>query len=134
MKMSSRRDFFRTASGVGLVMAGVRVVNAHAKLVRSEPKDAARLSTAPKRIELWFNELLDDEFNTVEVLRAKEVAQKDRKNLAKAKPKVDAEDRTHLSLDLPPLEPDSYTVEYRVLSRDGHTAPGRFSFTVLPKS
>ena len=132
MNLSSRRNFLRTAGGVALVMAGVRVVHAHAKLVRSEPKDAARLSGAPKTIELWFNELLDEEFNTVEVFRAKDVAQKDRKNLVKAKPRVDAKDRTHLSLDLPTLEPDSYAVEYRVLSRDGHTAPGRFNFTVLP--
>jgi methionine-rich copper-binding protein CopC len=92
------------------------------------------LGAAPKTIELWFNELLDEEFNTVEVFRAKEVTEKDRKNLVNAKPKVDGKDRTHLSLELPALEPDSYAVEYRVLSRDGHTAPGRFNFTVMPKS
>jgi methionine-rich copper-binding protein CopC len=134
MKMGSRRKFLKGAGYLALLTTGVRVASAHAKLVRSEPKDAARLSVPPRIIELWFNELLDDEFNTLEVYRAKEVTQKDRKNLAKAKPKVDTRDRTHLSLDLAVLEPDSYAVEYRVLSRDGHTAPGRFNFTVLPKS
>jgi methionine-rich copper-binding protein CopC len=133
MKMSSRRDFFRTAGGVAFVMAGVRAVNAHAKLVRSEPADAARLSAAPKTVELWFNELLDDEFNTVEVFRTK-VTREERQNLVKGKAKVDAKDRTHLSVDLPALAPDSYIVEYRVLSRDGHTAAGRFNFTLLAKS
>ncbi len=134
MKIGSRRRFLKGAAYSALLLAGVRLASAHAKLVRSEPKDAAQLTASPKRIELWFNELLDDEFNTVEVYRAKEVTQKDRKNLVQSKPKVDVKDRTYIVLDLPVLEPDSYTVEYRVLSRDGHTAPGRFNFTVLPKS
>lgn len=134
MEISSRRDFLKWGGSVILVLAGVRVARAHAKLVRSEPKDAARLSVAPKKIEIWFNELLDDEFNSVQVFRAKELSQRDRVNLVKAKPHVDAQERTHLLVDLPPLEPDNYVVEYRVLSRDGHSAPGRFTFTVLTKS
>jgi methionine-rich copper-binding protein CopC len=134
VKKHSRREFLKRSGCVALVMAGARVANAHAKLVRSEPENAARLSEAPKTVELWFNELLDDEFNTVEIFPAKEVTRKDRQNLIKAKAKVDAKDRTHLSVDLPALAPNSYIVEYRVLSRDGHTAPGRLNFTVLAKS
>jgi methionine-rich copper-binding protein CopC len=76
--------------------------------------------------------LLDDEFNTIELFRAKELTRKDRKNLIQAKPKIDPKDRTHLSLDLPALDADTYALEYRVLSRDGHTAPGRINFTLLP--
>jgi methionine-rich copper-binding protein CopC len=119
---------------VALLGAGTRITSAHAKIVRSEPKDRATLVTAPKTIELWFNELLDDEFNTVEIYSTKDATAKSRKNLAKEKPKVDPKDRTHLTLTAPPLEPGGYAVEYRVLSRDGHSAPGRFTFTITGKS
>jgi methionine-rich copper-binding protein CopC len=84
-------------------------------------------------MEFWFNELLDDEFNTVHLFASKELADKNRKDLAPDKPQVDKKDRTHLTLNLPPLEPGSYAVEYRVLSRDGHSAPGRITFTIQPK-
>jgi methionine-rich copper-binding protein CopC len=134
VKKRSRREFLKRAGCVALVMMGARVANAHAKAVRSTPENGARLSEAPKTVELWFNELLDDEFNTVDVFPAKEVTRKERQNLVKGKAKVDAKDRTHLTVDLPTLAPDSYIVEYRVLSRDGHTAPGRFNFAVLAKS
>jgi methionine-rich copper-binding protein CopC len=102
----------------------------HARLVRSNPADKARLAQSPERVELWFNELLDDSFHQISVFAAREVGLKQRTNLAKGKPVVDAKDRTHLTVEVQPLSPGEYYVEYRVLSRDGHTAPGRFSFRV----
>ena len=101
---------------------------AHARLMRSDPKDGARLSRSPKTLEFWFNELLDDSFNTVDVFDAKSV--KSRANLAREKPRVDARDRTHLTVALPILPPGEYVAQFRVLSRDGHTAPGRITFNV----
>lgn len=130
VRTGSRREFVRRVGVVTLLTATTRFASAHAKIVRSEPKDGATVHGSPKKIELWFNELLDDQFNTIEIFSAKEVAQKNRKNLAREKPEVDPKDRTHLTFKAPPLEPGSYAVEYRVLSRDGHSAPGRFTFTV----
>ena len=129
-----RREFFRAGAFLALLAGGVQIVEAHAKLVRSTPKDGATLKTAPKTIEFWFNELLDDEFNTVHLFSAKELSEKDRKDLAREKPQVDKKDRTHLTVSLPPLDAGSYAVEYRVLSRDGHSAPGRIMFTVQGRS
>jgi copper resistance protein C len=106
---------------------------AHARMIRSEPKNGAHLARPPETLELWFNELLDEAFNTVELFRAKDLAGKPRPNLTREKPRIDPKDRTHLTLNLPPLEPGDYSVEYRVLSRDGHTAPGRLSFSVGSK-
>jgi methionine-rich copper-binding protein CopC len=134
VRRGSRLEFLKAATGVILFAGVVRVAEAHAKLVRSTPKDGASLRSAPKEIEFWFNELLDDQFNTVHLFAAKELADKDRKDLVHEKPQVDQKDRTHLTLKVPPLEPGSYAVEYRVLSRDGHSAPGRITFILQPKS
>ena len=104
---------------------------AHAQLIKSEPSDKARLKQAPTRVELWFNELLDESFNSVEVIPAAELSLKKHSNLCKGQPKVDPSDRTHLTVSVASLKPGKYVIQYRVLSRDGHTAPGRVSFEVL---
>jgi len=103
---------------------------AHARLLRSLPKADSELSTAPKRIELWFSELLEDGFNTVKVFPSADLAVEKKRNFAKDKPQVDSADRTHMVVDLAPLPPGDYVIEWRVLSRDGHSAPGRATFRV----
>ncbi len=114
-------------------LALVPHAEAHARLVRSLPVKGAELTAAPDRIEMWFNELLDDGFNTVVVFSAAELDSKKHTNLAREKPVVDSKDKTHLSLRLPPLPAGEYVVEWRVLSRDGHSAPGRFTFRISTK-
>jgi methionine-rich copper-binding protein CopC len=104
---------------------------AHARLVRSQPAKDARVTTAPASVELWFNELLDHGFNGIEVFAAGEKASKQRTNLTQGAAVVDPADRTHMSVSLQPLSPGRYVIEYRVLSRDGHSAPGRITFTVV---
>ena len=105
---------------------------AHALLVRSEPKDKQALSTPPKVVRLWFNELLDRGLHAVEVFPASDLKAKKRKSLTAGPPAVNPDDRTELRVELAPLPPGKYVVEYRVLSRDGHSAPGRITFEVLP--
>ena len=114
-----------------VVLVGVSVAFAHARMVRSIPAKQAQLTVPPARVELWFNELLDDNFNVVEVFPAAQVMQKARTELARGEPVVDPQDRTHITIEVEPLPPGEYAVEYRVLSRDGHTAPGRFTFRVV---
>jgi methionine-rich copper-binding protein CopC len=106
---------------------------AHARMLRSVPADKAVLEKSPEKIEMWFNELLDRSFNSVEVFPASEVRARARKNFAKGPAQVDEKDRTHLSVEVAPLPPGEYMVEWRVLSRDGHSAPGRFTFRVTEK-
>ncbi len=105
-------------------------VHAHARLVRSEPARDAEVTAAPRQLELWFNELLENGFNHVTVFPSIELGIKKRSNLTSGKPVVDPRDRTRLTVKLEPLAPGEYVVEWRVLSRDGHTAPGRFTFRV----
>lgn len=103
---------------------------AHAQLIKSDPRDKAELKESPAQVDLWFNELLDDSFNSIEIIPAAEVSAPKHSNFAKGKPKVDAADRTHLSVSVIPLKPGKYVIQYRVLSRDGHTAPGRITFQI----
>ena len=103
---------------------------AHARLVRANPPDKAVLTEAPARVELWFNELLDQGFHSLEVIPAAQLKAKERTNYAEGKPVIDAQDRTRVSVALKPLPPGDYVIEWRVLSRDGHSAPGRLKFTV----
>jgi methionine-rich copper-binding protein CopC len=105
---------------------------AHARMLRSNPAKDAKLTAAPGSVDLWFNELLDEGFNSLEVYAAAELGAEHHKNLAPEKPAVDPADRTHLSVKLPPLPPGEYVVEWRVLSRDGHSAPGRYTFRIRP--
>jgi methionine-rich copper-binding protein CopC len=104
--------------------------HAHARLLRATPANGAEVSAAPSQLELWFNELLEGGFNTVTVFAASELGSKARTDFTQEKPVVDARDRTHLTVKLRPLPPGEYIVEWRVLSRDGHSAPGRFTFRV----
>ncbi len=104
---------------------------AHARLTRSVPEAGAQLTLSPARVELWFNELLDGgEFNTITVLPSSEGPAANRISLSTGKAEVDGKERTHLTIDLKPLPPGEYTVEWRVLSLDGHSAPGRFKFKI----
>src|SRR5882724_10187188 len=84
-----------------LALGWPRPVLAHASLVRARPASNATVS-APTQIDLWFNELLEDGFNSVVVLPAKEVSSTSDQplNLARGKPVVDPHDRTHLSVEL----------------------------------
>ena len=116
---------------VFLLLLTAHTAHAHARLLKSFPADQADLAQTPARVELWFNELLDDGFNTIEVYPASELVKSKHTKFAEGSPAVDATDRTHLTINLESLAPGSYIIEYRVLSRDGHTAPGRFSFRVL---
>ena len=117
---------------VAFFALSLAVAQAHARLERSSPANKAALDKAPEKIELWFNELLDDGFNSIEVFPAAELKEKKRTDFTADKPVVDAKDHTRLSVALKPLPPGDYVVEWRVLSRDGHSAPGRFRFSVKP--
>lgn len=129
-KLLSRFVIAVTAIAVLLAFSLVPDALAHALLVRSNPSKNAIVSEAPEQIDLWFNELLDEGFNSVEVFVAGKSASGRHVNLASGKAAVDPSDRTHLSVKLNPLSAGEYVVAWRVLSRDGHIAPGRLTFRV----
>jgi methionine-rich copper-binding protein CopC len=118
------------AWGLALLVLSPLLAHGHARLVRSSPANRAQVAEPPGRIELWFSELLEIGFNSVQVVRSAELATQHRTNLAQGAPTVDLDDRTHLVVPIPRLAPGSYAVEWRVLSRDGHSATGRFTFQI----
>lgn len=124
-----------TRAAVVLVLGAVCLaspasVSAHARLVRSEPANEEVLPSPPTVIRLWFNENLDRGFHSIEVFAASELKGKKRTNLVSGPPEVNPSDRTELRAVVSGLTVGRYVVEYRVLSRDGHTAPGRLTFEV----
>jgi len=97
---------------------------AHAKLIRSRPNAFETLAETPASVELWFNERLEDEFNSIEVV---DVAGR---MVEEGHPRVNPQDRTNLRARINTLPPGSYVVRWKILSVDGHTARGRFFFSV----
>ncbi|MGH7397392.1 MAG: copper resistance CopC family protein [Candidatus Rokuibacteriota bacterium] len=97
---------------------------AHASLVRSAPAHRAVLGQMPERVQLWFNERLEPAYSTVSVW-SEAGAQVDARDAT-----VDPDDSRRLSVALRAREPGLYTVQYRVLSVDGHIVDNRFTFTV----
>jgi copper transport protein len=99
------------------------VASAHAHFERSEPKANAILKQAPKTVELWFSEELEASMSTVAVTdqTGKRV---DKNNVALA------EGGKKLQVELEDLGSGTYTVDWKVLSNDGHTMKGKFTFTL----
>lgn len=98
--------------------------NAHAYLQRAIPAQRATLFAAPDRVQLWFNERLEPGFCTVTVLDASG------KTVDRGDGKVAADDPKQLTVGLQPIPPGVYTVQFRVLSVDGHVVNDKFTFTV----
>ncbi len=121
------------AAAFALLLAASPNAFAHARMVKSNPAKGAELAKAPERLEMWYNELLEDGFNSVEVYPAKELESAKHSNLVHEKPTVDPKDHTHLILKIDALPPGEYVVDWRVLSRDGHSAPGRFTLKISVK-
>jgi len=103
------------------------LADAHALLVRTSPPRRAVLRDAPKQVQLWFNERLEPAYASVTV------SNQSGTEVSAMKAAVEGEDRKGLSLRLPPLEPGTYTVRFRVLSVDGHLAEDSFAFSVRGK-
>lgn len=96
---------------------------AHAKLVRSEPKANAKLQQRPKLVELWFNEELEPNLNTIEV--------KDGQGRRVDKGAVTlAEGNKKAQVELGELSGGTYTVDWKAVSEDEHTIRGKFVFAV----
>lgn len=97
---------------------------AHAILVRSEPAKDSIITTAPKQIDVWFNDKVGSEFKALAVIDSTG------KRLDNKDVQQETFDQSHLYATLQPLTPGTYTVRYRVVSVDTHIVSGKFQFTV----
>jgi methionine-rich copper-binding protein CopC len=99
---------------------------AHAHLTTSVPADKATVATTPTEIDLRFSEELELKFSGVSIVGPGKVVVKvgDAKLLDEGK-----------TLTVPvthTLDAGRYTVEWHVLSTDGHKTKGSLDFVVKP--
>ena len=108
----------------GCVLLGVRTASPHAELLRSDPASGAVLPTAPRQIRLWFSDPVEAVSDPVTVKSA------DGTRIDRGDGAVDAADRLLLTTVVQIPAPGTYTVNWRVVSADGHPISGNFIFSV----
>jgi len=114
---------------LGVVLAAALVAHAparpawaHNQLRASDPADGAMLADPPAQVVLEFTESLNPTYTTIVVTGA------DSRPVPTTEPAISG---TRGSVAFTrPLTDGTYTVAYRVVSRDGHPVQGAFSFTV----
>jgi methionine-rich copper-binding protein CopC len=113
------------ASAVLLALAGTPgAVRGHAYPIIVVPPDGATLRQPPREIRIQFTEGIELEFSTIVVKGV------DGEIFSQGKLRRIADDI--VAIDLKPLRPGAYRVEWQVLSVDTHVTDGVLRFTVAP--
>lgn len=108
-----------------LALVGAPAAWAHAFPDHSSPQVGATLATAPTQVRIWFNGQLEPVFSTLIVKNATGA------QVSQGKGAVDATNHALLATTLPAALPaGAYTVDWSVVSHDGHHTAGHFEFTV----
>lgn len=111
---------------LGLIAATVRV-EAHAFLVRAEPRVGSKVNKAPSEVRVWFSEPVQAGVSNIKVfdVSGNQVDKKDTHS--------DRGNRSVLCVSLiPGLTAGSYKVVWRVTSSDTHVTDGNFHFEIVP--
>ncbi|MCO8269272.1 copper resistance protein CopC [Actinoplanes sp. TRM 88003] len=111
-----------TLAAILAVLAPPAPAWAHAKLLSADPAQSATLAKAPTSVTLTFNEELNPDFTTVVLSDAAQ------QRLPLAVPAVEAT-KARVAIDQP-IGNGTYLLAYRVVSQDGHTVQGSYTFTV----
>jgi copper resistance protein C len=100
---------------------------AHSRLTKSEPAAREVVAQAPKELKLWFNEAVEPAFAKISIAPAGGPP-------IPLSSRGDSSDKKLLLVTMPGNVPSGrVTVNYHVLSVDGHTIDDKFSFTVKPQ-
>ena len=113
-------------AALSVIAAAVRV-EAHAFLVRAEPRVGSKVNKAPTEVRVWFSETAQGGVSSIKVfdVSGKQVDKKDTHS--------DRADRAVLCVSLlPALTPGNYKVIWRVTSADTHVTSGDFHFQIVP--
>jgi len=121
-RASSRRSLAAAVVLVAILWSAV--ASAHALLDKSEPARRAVLTHSPTHVRLWFNERLEPAFCTLSVQDA------EGRSATTEPARVSSQNPKLLEVGLPVLGPGVYTVQYKVVSVDGHTVKASYTFTV----
>ena len=111
---------------LSVIAAAVRV-EAHAFLVRAEPRVGSKANKVPTEVRVWFSETVQARMSSIQVfdVSGKQVDKKDTHS--------DRANRAVICVSLiPALTPGSYKVVWRVTSADTHVTSGNFHFQIVP--
>ena len=111
---------------LSVIAAPVRV-EAHAFLVRAEPRVGSKVNKVPTEVRIWFSESVQAGASSIKVfdVSGKPVDKKDTHS--------DRTNRAVLCVSLiPVLTPGTYKVIWRVTSADTHVTSGDFHFQIVP--
>lgn len=109
-------------AGTAALLAQPQAAHAHDTLLSTDPEDGATVDSSPEKITLEYSANILDVSPVVRITDADgEVVQEDA-------PTIDGPDAV-ADVDKP-LADGTYTVQWRVVSSDGHPIEGDFSFTV----
>jgi copper transport protein len=118
---------FRSACALLLVLlavlADVRQVLAHPKILETVPAENAQLDIAPAEVRIVFDEPLEEALSQIALYDAR------RQQIGITGGRL-TEQPTVLALPLPQLEPGVYTVVWETVGADGHPIKGNFTFSV----
>ncbi len=109
----------------GLLASFPGLAAAHSLLLESEPTAGARLTAPPRHLILRFSNRIEKRLSRLRLLDARGEGR-----LLVLDGNDGPPDR--LRALFPPLEPGAYTVQWQVLSTDGHLMRGSFNFRVAP--
>jgi methionine-rich copper-binding protein CopC len=110
---------------LSVIAAAVRV-EAHAFLVRAEPRIGSKANKSPTEVRVWFSETVQAGMSSIQVfdVSGKQVDKKDTHS--------DRANRAILCVSLiRALTPGSYKVIWRVTSMDTHVTDGNFHFQIV---
>jgi len=110
---------------LSLIAATMRV-DAHAFLIRAEPRVGSKVNKAPTEVRVCFSETVQATVSSIKVfdVSGKQVDKKDTHS--------DRANRAVLCISLiPTLTPGPYKVVWRVTSADTHVTNGDFRFQLL---
>ncbi|QGQ95939.1 hypothetical protein EHS13_14175 [Paenibacillus psychroresistens] len=96
---------------------------AHSSVLTEIPMPNSILASSPPVIKLTFNERLEKELFSIKVMDSQG------KSVTSAKTQMSLTQR-ELNLTLPPLNDGVYTVDYKVISADGHPIEADYTFTI----
>ena len=109
------------------VIAPAVPVEAHAFLVRAEPRVGSKVNKAPTEVRVQFSETVQAAVSSIKVfdVSGRQVDRKDTHS--------DRANRAALCVSLiSTLTPGAYKVVWRVTSADTHVTSGDFRFQIVP--
>ena len=123
----SRKQLITLVIGLFSLLTPITRTQAHAFIVRAEPRVGSKMKKTPTGVRIWFSEPVQAASSSIKVFddHGKQV---DKKNTH-----VDRDNHALLDVSLVSgLMPSIYRVIWRVMSVDTHATNGDFRFQIVP--